>query len=129
MELAARFSSWQAGFPYQKTRLAAQFLLEKPQNEASPKCQHKPTSSSKMKLPSSSVFRLPSSSKMELLKVSPKPVFLEMVNDFCVGAFYRQAMASILILSHSDIFDDVLCWCLLQASYGKHFDSFSFRNI
>ena len=38
-------------------------------------------------------------------------------------------MASILILSHSDIFDDVLCWCLLQASYGKHFDSFSFRNI
>ena len=22
-----------------------------------------------------------------------------------------------------------LCWCLLQASYGKHFDSFSFKHI
>ena len=80
---------------------------------------------------------------------------------FCVGAFYRQAFASILIcqpfsfrhiwwcfvllpstgkllqafwfvnLSHSEIFDDVLCWCLLQASFCKHFDCqpFSFRNI
>ena len=50
-----------------------------------------------MKLPSSSVFRLRSSSKMELLKVSPNLCFLEMVNDF-------------------------LCWCLLQASFCKHFD-------
>ena len=52
---------------------------------------------------------------------------------FCVGAFYRQAFASILIvnLSHSEIFDDVLCWCLLQASFCKHFvfQPFSFRNI
>ena len=75
---------------------------------------------------------------------------------FCVGAFYRQAFASILIcqpvsfryiwwcfvlvpstgkllqafwfvnLSHSDIFDDVLCWCLLQASFCKHFDLSTF---
>ena len=35
-------------------------------------------------------------------------------------------MASILILSHSDIFDDVLCWCLLQASSCKHFDLSTF---
>ena len=56
----------------------------------------------------------------------PNPVFLEMVNDFCVGAFYWRAMASILILSHSDIFDDVLCWCLLQASSCKHFDLSTF---
>ena len=75
---------------------------------------------------------------------------------FCVGAFYRQAFASILIcqpfsfrniwwcfvlvpstgklsqafwfvsLSHSEIFDDVLCWCLLQASFCKHFDLSTF---
>ena len=75
---------------------------------------------------------------------------------FCVGAFYRQAFASILIcqpfsfrniwwcfvlvpstgkllqalwfvnLSHSEICDDVLCWCLLQASFRKHFDLSSF---
>ena len=75
---------------------------------------------------------------------------------FCVGAFYRQAFASILIcqpfsfrnirwcfvlvpstgkllqafwfvnLSHSEIFDDVLCWCLLQASFRKHFDLSTF---
>ena len=75
---------------------------------------------------------------------------------FCVGAFYRQAFASILIfqpfsfrniwwcfvlvpstgklleafwfvnLSHSEIFDDVLCWCLLQASFWKHFDLSTF---
>ena len=75
---------------------------------------------------------------------------------FCVGAFYRQALASILIcqpfsfrnswwcfvlvpstgkllqafwfvnLSHSEIFDDVLCWCLLQASFCKHFDLSTF---
>ena len=76
----------------------------------------------------------------------------EIFDDVCVGAFYRQAFASILIcqpfsfrniwwcfvlvpstgkllqafwfvnLSHSEIFDDVLCWCLLQASFCKHFD-------
>ena len=103
---------------------------------------------------------------------------------FCVGAFYRQAFANILIcqpvsfrniwwcfvlvpftgkllqaclicqpfsfrniwwcfvlvpstgkllqafwfvnLSHSEIFDDVLCWCLLQASLCKHFDLSTF---
>ena len=77
---------------------------------------------------------------------------------FCVGAFYRQAFASILIcqpfsfrniwwcfvlvpstgkllqafwfvsLSHSEIFDDVLCWCLLQASFCKHVDLSTFHS-
>ena len=118
-----------AGFSYQKTRLAAQFFSGKPQNEASPKCQHKPTNSSKMKLPSSSVFRLHSSSKMELLKVSPNLCFLEMVNDFFVlvpsTGKLLQAFG-FANLSHSEIFDDVLCWCLLQASFCTHFDLSTF---
>ena len=83
-------------------------------------------------------------------------LFQKYLMMFCVGAFYRQAFASILIcqpfsfrniwwcfvlvpstgkllqacwianLSHSEIFDDVLCWCLLQASFCKHFDLSTF---